>query len=58
MGEGRSRVASHDAYALDQHGVRRFIRAGDELPPGWRWEQPPEEDKPKPKNGRRKKRAA
>jgi len=37
-----------DRYALDQAGIRRFIRAGDPVPEGWRVEEP-EPPKRKPK---------
>jgi hypothetical protein len=32
-------VADEDRYAFDEHGIRRFIRAGDEVPKGWTVEQ-------------------
>ena len=46
MGEDVQRVA--DRYALDERGLRRFIRAGDELPSGWRWEESAPEPEPEP----------
>ena len=52
VGEAESRVADEDRYAYDQHGIRRFIRAGDAIPEGWKAEQPssPEpEPQPEPK---------
>lgn len=30
-------VRTENSYAVDQHRVRRFVRAGDSLWPGWKW---------------------
>ncbi len=38
--DGQRRVASEPRYAVDERGIRRFIRAGDPLPTGWRVEEP------------------
>ena len=45
---GERRVAAEDTYAYDHLGLRRQIKAGFELPPGWKWEDEPE-SKPEPK---------
>ncbi len=42
MAEDRQRRVAEDRYALDQAGIRRFIRAGDLLPDGWKVESEPE----------------
>lgn len=37
--------ADVNRIAVDEHGVRRFISAGDALPPGWRVEEKPKSNR-------------
>ncbi len=53
MAEDRQRRVAEDRYALDQAGIRRFIRAGDLLPDGWKVESEPEPEPPKRKSSKR-----
>ncbi len=47
MAEDRQRrVADEDRHAFDHGGLRRFLRAGDPLPTGWRVDEP-EPESPK-----------
>jgi len=32
-------VRAENSYAVDRLGIRRFVRAGDRLWPGWQWQE-------------------
>lgn len=39
-------VRTENSFAIDALGIRRFVRAGDQLWPGWTWADEPEAAEP------------